>query len=43
MVRMLIREIITAGLVYDLRCWKMRKMERINATTTKHPAVMRAG
>ena len=36
-------EELTAGLVYDLRCWKIRKMESDKATIVKHPAIMRPG
>lgn len=33
----------TAGLVYDLRCCKMRNMESPTATTAKHPPMITAG
>lgn len=37
------RKQCTEGLVYDLRCCRMRRMESTRATITEHPAMMRAG
>lgn len=34
---------LTLGLLYDLRCWKMRKMERTSATAAKQAPMITAG